>query len=65
MFPLWRTMDIKKPLSEILSDFLDRDIDEVKKILATMSIRDLVKVVHAIDESDKETVFKIYTGYTV
>jgi len=58
-------MDIKKPLSEILSDFLDRDIDEVKKILATMSIRDLVKVVHAIDESDKETVFKIYTGYTV
>ena len=65
MFPLWRTMDIKKPLSEILSEFLDRDIDEVKKILATMSIRDLVKVVHAIDESDKETAFKIYTGYTV
>jgi len=58
-------MDVKKPLSEILSDFLDRDIEEVKKILATMSIKDLVRIVHAIDESDKETVFKIYTGYSL
>ena len=58
-------MDVKKPLSEILSEFLDRDLTEVKNILATMSIKDLVKVVHAIDSSDKETAFKIYSGYTV
>jgi len=55
----------KKPLSEILSEFLGRELDEVKNILTTMSLRDLVSVVNAIDDGDKEAAFKIYSGYTV
>jgi hypothetical protein len=55
----------KKPLSEILSEFLGRDLEEVKNIVSTMSLRDLVSVVNAIDDGDKETAFKIYSGYTV
>ena len=58
-------MENNKPLSEILSDFLERELDEVKKIISTISLRDLVRVVNAIDVNDKETAFKIYSGYSL
>lgn len=58
-------MENTRKLSDILSEFLERDINEVKNILTTMSLRDLVNVVNAIDDGDKESAFKIYSGYTV
>lgn len=58
-------MENTRKLSDILSEFLERDVTEVKEILSTMSLRDLVTVVNAIDDGNKEAAFRVYSGYTV
>lgn len=52
-------------LASTIADFLDRDLTEVKKIVATMSIKDLMDVISGIQKNDKEKVFRIYSGYSV
>lgn len=52
-------------LSDIVSSILERDKDEVKKVMSSMSLRDLYDMIQAIDSDDKEHVLRIYTGYTV
>lgn len=58
-------MNTGTSISKTLADFLNRDLSEVKKIVATMGIKDLMDVIHGIDNNDKDLVFRIYSGYTL
>lgn len=52
-------------IASTLADFLDRDVAEVKGIVMTMGLKDLMDVISGIQKNDKEKVFRIYSGYSV
>lgn len=58
-------MNNETSIAATLADFLGRDLAEVKKIVSTMSIKDLMDVIYGIEKGDKEKVFSIYSGYSV
>jgi hypothetical protein len=49
----------------VISNFLDKDIDEVKSKIKEMSLSELVELIQAIRDNNKEEAFKIYSGSSV
>lgn len=52
-------------LAHTISEILNIDEKEVKKTIPLMSLEDIMGIIDAIKDNDKEQVFKIYSGYGV
>lgn len=48
-----------------LAKFVERDEDEISKLVSTMSYKDLVLISAALRDGIKEDVYKILHGYGI
>ncbi|ASV44026.1 hypothetical protein PBI_SCTP2_11 [Salicola phage SCTP-2] len=56
---------MSKSLSELISNILNVNNEEVKDVIPDMSLTDLVEITDAIRNNDEKKVFEIYNGYLI